>query len=138
MNKDDIITLNIISMGSGGEGIGKPGGFPVFVKDTVPGDTCEVKILRVKKNLAYGKLLKVTEASPDRIVTECPVAGPCGGCTLQAMSYEAELKYKEEKVRDCLLRIGGIPVKVLVFVSLPRKMSVTFCMPVHVNRFPGG
>ncbi len=106
--KNDSIELIIETLGSTGEGIGKKEGYPFFVKDTVPGDRIQARILKVKKQYAYARLEKILEPSPDRIEPRCPVARQCGGCQLQHLSYEKQLEYKQNKVADCLARIGGL------------------------------
>ena len=109
MRKNDEMVLTITAQGNDGEGIAKVDGFPVFVKDTVAGDKILAGITRVKKSYAYARLIKLLEPSADRVESPCPIAKRCGGCQLQAVSYEAQLKFKEKKVYDCLRRIGGIP-----------------------------
>lgn len=106
MNKNDIFTTEIIDMTEDGEGIGKIDGFTVFVKDAVIGDVIEGKLIKVKKTYGYGRLMKVLTPSADRVVPPCPAAAPCGGCQLQALSYEAQLRFKESRVRGHLERIG--------------------------------
>lgn len=106
--KNDILTIKIEDQGVTGEGIGKVDGYTLFVKDTVIGDIAEVKIMKAKKNYAFAKLLKIIESSPFRVKSLCPVAGPCGGCQLQAMNYKQQLRFKEEKVYNNIKRIGGI------------------------------
>ena len=113
LKKNDEVSLEIIDLTNTGEGIGKIDGFPLFVKDCVPGDRIRAKVMKVKKNYGFARLVEVEEPSADRVSPKCPVARPCGGCQLQSMNYEAELKYKAGKVHDCLLRIGGIPEKIL-------------------------
>ncbi|MBR5375655.1 MAG: 23S rRNA (uracil(1939)-C(5))-methyltransferase RlmD, partial [Lachnospiraceae bacterium] len=108
IKKNDILTVEISSQGSDGEGIAKADGFPIFIKDSVPGDLCEIKIIKAKKNLAFARLLRIIKPSPDRVEAPCPVAKRCGGCTLQALSYARQLEYKKERVMECLVRIGGI------------------------------
>ncbi len=106
--KNNILTAEIISLGSDGEGIAKADGFPIFIKDSIPGDICEIKIIKAKKNFAFARLLRIIKASPNRIEAPCPVAKRCGGCTLQALDYAKQIEYKKEKVEECLIRIGGI------------------------------
>ena len=93
-------------MGNDGEGIGHVQGMTVFVKDAVVGDLAEVKIVKVKKNIAYGRLMKLITPSPYRVEPVCDKAKRCGGCTMQQVSYEQQLEYKWNKVKNCLQRIG--------------------------------
>lgn len=107
MKKNDFITLKIEDMGVDGEGIGKLDGFPFFVKDAVIGDTVEAKIIKLKKNYGYARLMNVVEPSDVRREPRCAYARQCGGCQLQAMDYEAQLDFKAKKVWNNLTRIGG-------------------------------
>ncbi len=117
--KNQRIQLEITDLGNEGEGIGKLDGFPFFIKDTVVGDVVTAQVMKVRKNFGFARLVSVETPSPDRIDALCPVARPCGGCRLQHMSYEAELRFKQKKVHDCLLRIGGIPEKILAEAEEP-------------------
>jgi 23S rRNA (uracil1939-C5)-methyltransferase len=108
IKKDALVTLKIEDIGTGGEGIGKVDGFTLFVKDTVIGDVIEAKVIKVKKNYGYGRLLRVVKASPDRVQAKCPVARQCGGCQIQEMDYAAQLTFKRKLVKDNLERIGGL------------------------------
>lgn len=105
--KNDILTLDIEDCGVDGEGIGKADGFTVFVKDAVIGDRIKAKIIKAKKNYGYGRLMEVITPSPYRVKPACSISRQCGGCQLQALSYEQQLKFKEKKVRGHLERIGG-------------------------------
>ena len=105
--KNDILTLDIEDCGVDGEGIGKADGFTVFVKDAVIGDRIKAKIIKAKKNYGYGRLMEVITPSPYRVKPACSIARQCGGCQIQALSYEEQLKFKEKKVRGHLERIGG-------------------------------
>lgn len=106
--KDDKVTFVIEDIGTGGEGIGKVDGYTLFVKDAIIGDKIEAKIIKAKKNYGYARLEKIIEASSDRVTPACPVARQCGGCQIQQMSYEAQLRFKEKLVDDNLKRIGKI------------------------------
>jgi len=117
--KNQIIEIQITDLGSEGEGIGKIDGFPFFVKGAIPGDTIRASVMKVKKNLGYARLQEIEKASCDRAMPECPVYGRCGGCQLMHLKYEAQLKYKEKKVRDALHRIGGVDEDVLNRVTEP-------------------
>lgn len=106
--KNEEIILTIDDMGKEGEGIGHVDGYALFVKGALTGETVRVSIMKMKKQYGFARLLEVLEPSPYRCVHTCPVAQPCGGCTLQHMEYEGQLAFKEKKVRDCLTRIGGV------------------------------
>lgn len=106
--KNDLFQVKIEDMSDSGEGIGKLDGFIWFVKDALIGDLVDAKAMKVKKNYGFARLMQVVEPSPDRVAEPCPVARQCGGCQLQAMSYEAQLKFKENKILNNLKRIGGI------------------------------
>ena len=105
--KNELAVVTIEDMGSDGFGIGKVDGFALFVKDAVVGDRVEARIVKSKKNYAYARLEKVIEPSPFRVEPKCAYHRQCGGCQLQALSYEKQLEYKREKVRNQLIRIGG-------------------------------
>lgn len=101
-----VYELKINSLGSSGEGVGRIDGFTVFVVGALPAEKVKVKITEVKKSYASGKLLEVLEASPDRVEPVCPVYKECGGCQLQHLSYEGQLKVKQQQVKDAMERIG--------------------------------
>ena len=105
--KNDMVTVTIEDVGMEGEGIGKIDGFPLFIKDAVVGDTVEAKIIKSKKNYAYARVEKVVTPSPFRVEPPCKSYRQCGGCQIQALSYERQLAFKQDKVRNNLLRIGG-------------------------------
>ena len=105
--KNDIVTVSIEDIGNEGQGIGKVDGFTLFVKDTVVGDTVEARILKNKKSYAYARVEKVLVPSPFRAEPKCKFARQCGGCQLQMMTYEKQLEFKQNKIRNNLVRIGG-------------------------------
>ena len=107
--KNDLVVLEITDLTEEGQGVGKCDGLVFFVKGTVMGDLVEARILKVKKNYAYAKVEKLLKASPYRVTPLCPVAGKCGGCQLQHLSYEKELAWKEDRIAQSLIRIAGIP-----------------------------
>ncbi len=109
MRKNDIVTVRIDDIGVGGEGIGKVDGYTLFIKDAVIGDLVEAKLMKAKKNYGYARLMKILEPSADRGEPRCRFARQCGGCQIQAMSYEKQLEFKQNKVRGNLERIGGFP-----------------------------
>lgn len=106
--KNDVFQVEIEDLSDTGQGIGKVDGFTWFIKDGVIGDLVEARVMKVKKTYGFARLLRVLEPSPCRVAPKCPVARQCGGCQLQAMSYEEQLKFKENKVFHNLVRIGGL------------------------------
>lgn len=117
--KNDIVTVTIEDIGNDGEGIGKSDGYTLFVKDAVIGDTVEARITKCKKNYGYARVEKVVTPSSFRVEPECRFYRQCGGCQIQAMSYERQLVYKQDKVRNNLLRIGGFPAEQIDAVMEP-------------------
>jgi tRNA/tmRNA/rRNA uracil-C5-methylase (TrmA/RlmC/RlmD family) len=98
--KGQEIKVHIIDIGMRGEGIGKlEDGYTVFIKDAVIGDYVRASIMKANKSYAYAHLEQILQASPHRVEPLCPIARQCGGCQLQALSYEKELEYKQSKVR---------------------------------------
>lgn len=138
MKKNDIYEITIDDIGNDGEGIGHiyedgtetgshntdvagredgglgtddrthENGMTIFVKDTIVGDVIKVRIVKVKKRYAYGRLEEILKPSPYRVDAMCPKARQCGGCVLMHMDYQKQLEYKWNKVKNCLERIGGI------------------------------
>ena len=107
-SKNDCVQITIEDIGVSGEGIGKIDGYTLFVNETVIGDVVNVKIMKAKKNYGYARLVDIVKPSKDRVEPACAIARQCGGCQIQAMSYEAQLKYKQKLVSDNLKRIGGL------------------------------
>ena len=108
LKKNEVYTMTIDDLGSEGEGIGKIDGFTLFVKDAVIGDEIEVKVIKLKKNYGYGRLMKIIKPSEFRTEPVCPNARACGGCQLQHLKYEKQLEYKQNKVENLLSRVGKI------------------------------
>lgn len=106
--KNEVYSLTITDANMDGDGMGKLDGFPIFVKDTVIGDVAEVKLIKVKKNYGYGRLIKLIQPSEKRVEPRCSVARQCGGCQLQFYSYKEQLRFKENKVKNHLERIGKV------------------------------
>ena len=106
--KNEEYELKITDIGSEGEGIGHlDDGYTLFVQGALPGDTIRAHIIKAQKKYGIAKPVEILEPSPDRIEPACPIAAKCGGCQIAALSYDAQLRYKENKVRDLLVRVGG-------------------------------
>ncbi|MBD5458661.1 MAG: 23S rRNA (uracil(1939)-C(5))-methyltransferase RlmD [Lachnospiraceae bacterium] len=117
--KNDVVTVQIDDIGSGGEGIGKIDGYTLFVKDAVIGDIVEAKITKVKKSYGYARVERVITPSSFRVEPKCAFHRQCGGCQIQAMDYERQLLFKEQKIRNNLMRIGGFELALLDEVMEP-------------------
>lgn len=105
--KNDTVEVRIVDMSTKGEGIGKADGYTLFVKDTVIGDLASVKVMKAKKNYGYARLMEILEPSPHRVRPVCPMARQCGGCQLQFMDYQEQIRFKENLIRNNLMKIGG-------------------------------
>ena len=99
--------MEITDVSTSGEGIGRAEGMVVFVPGTIPGDVADVEITEVKRSVARGRVAELWTPSADRAEPRCSYFGRCGGCTLQNMTYEAQLRLKEKQLRDKLERIYG-------------------------------
>lgn len=108
LKKNEECIIHIDDMGNDGEGIGKYQGYTLFVKNALVGDTVRVRAMKCKKNYGYARLMEVIEPSPYRVEPKCKIAFQCGGCTLQHLDYEEQLRRKQKKVTDCIERLGGI------------------------------
>jgi len=106
--KNEEYEIVITDIGTEGEGIGHlDDGYTLFVQGGLPGDKVLAHIIKAQKKYAIAKLVKVISASSDRGEAPCPQAGRCGGCQIMELKYEAQLKYKANKVCELLTRVGG-------------------------------
>lgn len=110
VKKNEELIVTIDAYGSEGEGIGRIDGYALFVKDAVIGDTVKVKVMKAKKNYAFARMMEIITPSKDRVEPVCELARKCGGCQIQHISYEKQLEFKHNKVKNCLEHIGGFKV----------------------------
>ena len=108
MKKNDTAVVKIEDIGINGEGIGKADGYTLFIKDTVMGDLVEVKVMKAKKNYGYARVEQILKSSEFRTEPKCELHRRCGGCQIQAVDYQEQLRLKEKKVYNNLKRIGGL------------------------------
>ncbi len=113
LKKNDVIRLAVTGVTSEGSGVGHLDGLAVFVPGAAAGDVAECVIIKAKANYAVGKIQKLLTPSEDRTPSDCSVYPRCGGCVFRHISYDAELRYKEQRVKDAFERIGHLDVKVL-------------------------
>ncbi len=102
-----------------GQGIAKIMGCAVFVPNAILGEICRIRIEKVGKTWASGKIVEILTRSPHRINRVCPVAKLCGGCDFHHMDYEAELTLKALRVRQALNRIGGESLETVSILPAP-------------------
>lgn len=99
-----------------GKAIAKPEGKALFISGAIPGDVVDVLVYKNKKDWAEGRVLQIKKTSPDRIKPVCKHFGICGGCQWQMLSYDKQLTYKEQEVRDTFHK-AGIDVSVLSIIG---------------------
>ena len=136
--KNQELELAITALGNEGEGIGHTeDGYTVFVKDALLGDQIRTKLMKCKKQYAFGRLMEIVSPSADRVEPRCKKARVCGGCQIQELSYEKQLAFKEDKVRNNLIRIGGIenpPMEPIIGMEDPWRYRNKAQFPVGRNK----
>ena len=110
--KNSVYELDIAGYTAEGLGVARLDGRVVFVPNTIRGERWQVQLLKVNKNVAWGRTVKPVVESPCRVPSDCPHSGPCGGCQFRHMDYKEELEAKRQRVEDALRRIGGVDVRV--------------------------
>ena len=126
VQKGKIYEILVMRLGTSGEGVGRYENFTIFIPGALPGETVRARIQLIKKNYAIAELAGIVTPSPDRIEPYCPVYDQCGGCQLQHMTYEGELKEKRQQVEDAMVRIGHlnhVPVLPVLGASSRNKMQ---------------
>lgn len=108
LKKNEIYQTQVIDYTTEGYGVCKIEGITVFVPSSAVGDKISVRILKLVKNYAYGKIEHLLEPSPDRVCSDCDISHQCGGCSFRHISYNSELAFKHKRVVDALTRIGGV------------------------------
>lgn len=102
--------ISIFGLADKGRGVGRNAeGMVVFVEETAPGDVVDVRVTK-KKDFAQGVAIKYHQYSTERVAPFCSHFNVCGGCKLQHMDYEAQLRHKDQLVHDALQRIGKVEV----------------------------
>lgn len=108
VQKNETVELTFEDLTHEGNGVGKIDGYPLFVPYGLPGEKGRVKVIKVKKNFGFGKLLDVEEPSPERVEPPCDVFYQCGGCQLQHMSYDMQKDMKRKQVESAMHKIGHL------------------------------
>ena len=117
--KNQIYEASIVDYTSEGQGVAKVEGCAVFVPNAVFGEVCRIRIEKVGKTWAAGKIVEILQRSPHRINRECPVAKLCGGCDFHHITYEEETRLKAERVRTCLNKLAGENLEEMPILAAP-------------------
>lgn len=134
--KNEEYNIEIHGMGHDGEGVGKIKDFTVFVPEAIVGESVRIKIVKINKNFAFGKLLEIIKPSKDRVEPACSINKRCGGCQLQHLSYAGQLAFKTQKVKDAMSRIGkleGINVHDTMGMETPYRYRNKVQLPVGME-----
>ncbi|WLR44364.1 23S rRNA (uracil(1939)-C(5))-methyltransferase RlmD [Bacillus carboniphilus] len=109
--KNEYYNVQFEDLTHDGAGVAKVDGFPIFVQGALPDEKGKIKVIKVKKGFAFGRLMELTEQSKERQDAPCPIYKQCGGCQLQHLSYQGQLDYKQKQVKDVLKRIGKLDLE---------------------------
>lgn len=102
IKKNEEYVVDIIDNGFQGEGIAKIEGITVFIDQAIKGEKIKIKILKVQKNFAYGKIVEFIEKSSTRVEPDCTTYNRCGGCNLRHIEYKETLQIKKSIVQNCM------------------------------------
>ena len=119
LEKNGVYETTIVDYTAEGQGVAKVEGCAVFIPNAIMGETYRVRIEKVGKTWAAGKIVEILEKSPHRIQRECPISSSCGGCDFWHMDYEEETRLKADRVRQALNRIGGENLEEISILSAP-------------------
>lgn len=122
MKVNEEIEVNIDKLSNLGFGIAKLDGFVIFVENACPGDVLKVKIIKMSKNYANAQIVEIVKASEHRVEPFCAMHKVCGGCQLQFIDYDYQLKLKKEIIEDALRSIGGLDVEVKDPIKSPENL----------------
>ena len=136
LQKNELYDIHIDDLTVDGNGVGRINGLAVFVGGMLPGEEGRVRLIKLAKNYAVGRLEELTLLSPDRVEPPCPVFSRCGGCSLMHMSYPAQLAFKQKRVTDCIRRIAGssAPINDIVPAEAPLRYRNKTAFPVRQGR----
>ncbi len=139
MKKNDFITLTFTATSSEGVAIGRHEGLVIFVPNGAEGDTARVKILKVKKNMAFGKIEEILTPSSSRTELDCAVSERCGGCVYRHITYNKECEIKWQKVADAMQRIGGVSFEPKPIIAAKSQMGYRnkAQLPISQNKKTG-
>ncbi|NNF02004.1 MAG: TRAM domain-containing protein, partial [Bacteroidia bacterium] len=111
MKSKIIENVKVVDIADKGKTIGKLEKEVFLIDGAVPGDLVDVEVKKKRKSMWLGRVVNTREFSEDRVSPFCSHFEHCGGCKWQHLSYEAQLHYKEKRVRDAISKIAGLPDK---------------------------
>lgn len=114
----EIIRGKCSDISSEGKGVVKVGKYIYFVDGLFIGEEADIEVLYQRAGVYFGKVKKLHTLSKDRIQPKCKVCTSCGGCQYQQINYQKQLEYKTKRVKEALLRIGGIKADILPCVGM--------------------
>jgi 23S rRNA (uracil1939-C5)-methyltransferase len=124
MKKGDLLdNIEIETMAAEGKCMAKVDGLVVFLQGGAPGDTVQVQLTKIKSSFLEGKVTSIQKHSPLRTEPFCEHFGTCGGCSWQHISYETQLKYKQQQVIDNLERLGGLQLPAIAPILASKKIN---------------
>lgn len=109
VQKNQTVTLQFEDLTHEGSGVAKMDGYPIFVPLGLPGERADVRVVKVNKRFAFGKLIHLHEKSEHRVNPPCNVFHKCGGCQLQHMTYEMQLEMKRNQVKNVMQKVAHLP-----------------------------
>ncbi len=109
VQKNDRITVSIEDLTHDGAGVAKIDGYPLFIVGALPGETAEVHVLKTLKSYGFAKLIEIITPSEHRVAPPCHVFDECGGCQVQHLSYEGQLMWKQQMVKNAMERLAKLP-----------------------------
>ncbi len=112
VKKNDRLTVYIEDLTHDGNGVAKVDGYPLFIQGALPTETVDVHVLKTLKNYGFAKVVDILQPSSDRVEAPCQYFKQCGGCQLQHLSYEGQLKWKQNMVENVMKRLGKIDAPV--------------------------
>ncbi|GAA0430065.1 23S rRNA (uracil(1939)-C(5))-methyltransferase RlmD [Lentibacillus halophilus] len=133
VQKNQTVSLAFEDLTHEGNGVGKIDGYPLFVPYALPGEEGDVKVVKVKKNFGFGKLLNRRQTSPERVEPPCDVYYKCGGCQLQHMGYDTQLTMKQNQVKNAMKKMAHldhVPVHPTIGMKDPWRYRNKVQMPV--------
>lgn len=139
MKKNDYIDITFTATSAEGVAIGRHEGLVIFVPNGAEGDTAKVKILKVKKNMAFGKIEEIITPSDSRTKPDCAVSERCGGCVYRHITYKKECEIKWQKVKDAMERIGGVTFEPQPIIAAKNQVGYRnkAQLPISENRKVG-